>query len=293
MAEITNERVGELIRGVFKILIQNPEGVKAKEVLLLLEKNVPPTPFEASDYPNRPGVRRYEKIVRFGTVGCVKAGWLVKTKGNWQVTETGIQAFNKFTNPKDFRNEASKLYKIWAQSQSDTIEEENEEETVEKQDISYERADEESWSVIENYIANMAPYDFQNILIPGLLKGMGYHVHWFAPPGADGGVDVIAFSDPFGTSGPTIKISARRRQGKADVKDIREFSSLLNDNDVGIFFSISGFTRDSEKEARGQRRNIRLFDLEMMFDLWVENYTKIPEFERGILPIKPVWFLSK
>lgn len=71
------------------------------------------------------------------------------------------------------------------------------------------------------------------------------------------------------------------------------FTSLLNDNDVGIFFSVAGFTREAEKEARNQRRSIRLFDLEMMFDLWVENYKKIPEFERAILPIKPVWFLSR
>ena len=164
---------------------------------------------------------------------------------------------------------------------------------VEERNISFEKADEEAWSEIESHVSSMAPYDFQNIMIPGLLKGMGYHVHWFAPPGADGGVDVIAFNDPFGSSGPTIKISARRRQTKADVKDIREFASLLNDNDIGIFFSISGFTKEAEREARGQRKSIRLFDLEMMFDLWIENYKNIPEFERGILPIKPVWFLSK
>jgi hypothetical protein len=37
---------------------------------------VPPTPFEASDYPNHPGVPRYEYIVRFSTIPFVKAGWL-------------------------------------------------------------------------------------------------------------------------------------------------------------------------------------------------------------------------
>lgn len=297
MAEITNERLGELLRGVFQILIQNPEGLRAKDVLHKLEKLIPPSPFEATDYESTPGVRRYEKIVRFATVATVKAGWLVKTKGYWVITDAGIEVYNKITKPLEFRLESNRQYKIWEQSQIkedfETSSEEVDDVDVEERDISYEKADEEAWAEIEKFISTMPPYDFQNKMIPGLLKGMGYHIHWFAPPGADGGVDVIAFNDPFGTNGPTIKISARRRQSKADVKDIREFTSLLNDNDVGIFFSISGFTKEAEREARGQRRSVRLFDLEMMFELWVDNYKNIPEFERGILPIKPVWFLSK
>ena len=34
------------------------------EVLEAVEERVPPTPHEEEDYPNRPGVRRYEKTVR-------------------------------------------------------------------------------------------------------------------------------------------------------------------------------------------------------------------------------------
>src|SRR5660398_210825 len=65
MAEITKKRQGELVRGVFQILLRYPDGLQAKNVLSRLEEVVPPTEFEASTYPNRPGVRRYEKIVRF------------------------------------------------------------------------------------------------------------------------------------------------------------------------------------------------------------------------------------
>jgi restriction system protein len=72
MAEITRRRVGELQRGVFKILLNFPDGLPAKELLERLESVVPPTDFEKSDYPKSPGVRRFEKIVRFATVfeGC-------------------------------------------------------------------------------------------------------------------------------------------------------------------------------------------------------------------------------
>jgi restriction system protein len=65
MAEITRRRVGELQRGVFKILLDQPDGLPVKELLGRMEQMVPPSAFEKSDYPNRPGVRRFEKIVRF------------------------------------------------------------------------------------------------------------------------------------------------------------------------------------------------------------------------------------
>jgi restriction system protein len=80
MAEITNKRVGELQRGVLRILLDQPEGLAAKEVLQRMEQVVPPTDFEKTDYPNNPGVRRFEKMVRFATIAPVKAGWLVKDR---------------------------------------------------------------------------------------------------------------------------------------------------------------------------------------------------------------------
>lgn len=60
MSEITKRRTGELLRGVFQILAPHPDGLPAREVLSRMEQVVPPTPFEASEYPSRPGVRRYE-----------------------------------------------------------------------------------------------------------------------------------------------------------------------------------------------------------------------------------------
>ncbi len=39
------------MRGIFKILLDSPDGLPAKEVLHRLEQVVPPTEFEKSDYP--------------------------------------------------------------------------------------------------------------------------------------------------------------------------------------------------------------------------------------------------
>ena len=60
MAEISRKRSGELVRRVFSILMDHPEGMHAKDVLQALENSVTLTDFENSEYPNRPGVRRFE-----------------------------------------------------------------------------------------------------------------------------------------------------------------------------------------------------------------------------------------
>jgi restriction system protein len=110
MAEITGKRVGELQSGVFKILLDFPDGLPAKDVLNRLPQVALPTEFEKSDYPKHPGIRRFEKMARFATIGPVKAGWLVKSKGRWYMTEEGRKTYNQIMDPEKFNGEARRLY---------------------------------------------------------------------------------------------------------------------------------------------------------------------------------------
>jgi len=290
MPEITRKRVGELQRGVFKILLDHPDGMPAKEILERLEKLVPPTDFEKSEYPNRPGVRRFEKIVRFATIAPVKAGWLVKSKGRWTVTDEGKKAFEQISDPEKFVKEGGKLYRQWADSRPDSIGEVSEDEPATAG--TFEEAEESAWSEIEQYLKSMNPYDFQN-LVAALLRAMGYYVSWIAPPGPDKGTDILAHTDPLGTTVPRIKVQVKRRADKINADGLRSFMAVLGDQDVGIFVSTGGFTSEAESEARTQeRRKVTLLDLEKLFDLWVENYNKIEESDKRLLPLKPVYYLA-
>jgi restriction system protein len=290
MAEITRKRIGELQRGVFKILLDHREGLPANEVLERLEQIVPPTDFERSDYPNRPGVRRFEKIVRFATIAPVKAGWLVKSKGRWTVTDEGKKAYQEFEDPEKFVKEGARLYRQWAESRPDAISEVSEDEPATAG--TFEEAEEAAWSEVEQYLKSMNPYDFQN-LVAALLRAMNYHVSWVAPPGPDKGIDILAHIDPLGTSVPRIKVQVKRREDKISVDGLRSFMAVLSDQDVGIFVSMGGFTGDAESEARTQeKRKVTLIDLEKLFDLWVLHYNKIAESDKRLLPLKPVYYLA-
>jgi restriction system protein len=290
MPEITRKRIGELQRGVFKILLDQPDGLPAKELLERLASVVPPTEFEKSEYPNRPGVRRFEKSVRFATIAPVKAGWLIKSRGRWTLTEEGKKAYHAIQDPEKFEREGGRLYRQWAESRPEVVSEVDDEGPEATSTI--EEAEEAAWSEIENHMQKMPPFDFQN-LVAALLRAMGYHVSWIAPPGPDKGIDILAHTDPLGTSVPRIKVQVKRRTDKINAEGLRSFMAVLSDQDVGIFVSTGGFTSEAASEARTQeRRKVTLVDLEKLFDLWVLHYEKVAESDKLLLPLKPVFYLA-
>lgn len=296
MADVTRRRTGELLRGLFEILMEHPDGIKAAQALDLLEKKVPATPWETGNFDS--GGRRFEKIVRWGTVDCVKAEWMVKAHGNWTITDEGRKAYKDLADPEAFYKRAVYLYAQWRKLTTpkdppagiavpiDSSEDEK------GASITFEEAEEQAWAEIERHVTTMPPYEFQK-LVGALLEGMGYHVGWIAPPGKDGGVDIMAFNDPLGTRPPRIKVQVKRQQAKVSVDGLRAFMALLGNDDVGIFVNTGGFTSDAETEARFQpSRKVTLLDLTKLVDLWTEHYEKIEEASRRRLPLVPIYFLA-
>jgi restriction system protein len=293
MAEITPHRNGELLRTVFEVLMTEPEGLQAKEVLARLEAKVEFSDFERGSYPSSPGTPRWHKILRFATIPLVKAGWLLKERGVWSVTDDGRAAFQKHKDPEAFYRTADRVYQDWRSSRPEPVEGPDElEGRVERVRITYEQASEDSWLEISDYLQNMDPYDFQE-LVAELLKAMDYHVYWVAPRGKDYGVDIIAHTDPLGATKPRIKVQVKRRADPTAVEGLRAFMSVLGDDDVGIFVCSGGFTRDAEDEARTQeRRKITLIDQGKLFDLWVEHYDRLTQEARQRMPLRPIYFLA-
>jgi restriction system protein len=256
---------------------------------------VPPTSFEQSAYPKQPDVRRYEKIARFSTIGPVKAGWLTKNKGLWSLTDEGRQAFTRFPDPEALWLESVRLYYQWRRQQPPDVEEDSEEAYTDESTTAattLEEAEESAWTEVEAHLGTINPYDFQE-MVAGLLRGMGYHVVWVALPGPDQGVDIIAQRDPLGVGGPRLKVQVKRSGDRMSVRDLRSFLAVLAEGDVGLFVATGGFTKDAEGEARNQeKRRVMLLDLRRFFDLWVEHYEQIPEVNRRLLPLRPVYFLA-
>jgi restriction system protein len=292
MAEITRQRTGQFLQVIFKLLSDKPEGMPAKDVLAEIPKVITLTEYESGYYQSTPNSTRFEKIVRFATIDLVKAGWLVKNKGRWFITEEGKQAYNKFKDPDDFYKEAQRLYHEWKKARPTEEAVDADEEESSKVAVTVEEAEELAWDQIQQYLQNMNPYEFQD-LVADLLRAMDYHIAWVAPPGKDRGIDIIAYTDPLGASVPRIKVQVKHRDQSTSVEGLRAFMSVLGTDDLGIFVASGGFTSDAKEEARTQeRRKITLIDLEDLFDLWVEHYSKLTQEARQRLPLKSIYFLA-
>lgn len=297
MAEITRRRTGELLRELFNILMAAPDGVRASDALQTLAGRVTLTPYEADSYDS--GGRRFEKIVRFATVDCVKGGWLVKDKGIWSITDEGRKAHAELPDPEAFYRRACKLYAEWKAARPDaevgtptaSAEIEETDTTAKAVSVTYEVAEEQAWAEISAYLRTMNPYEFQD-LVADLLRAMSYHVTWVSPPGKDGGIDILAWPDALGTRAPCIKVQVKRQQQAVNTEGLRAFRALLTGGDVGLFVCTGGFTRDAEMEARTHEKRVTLIGLERLFDLWDEHYDKLTDAARRRLPLRSIRFLA-
>ncbi len=222
---------------------------------------------------------------------------MIKDKGKWYLTDEGKKAYSKYPDPEEFRRANRLLFYQWADMQPKDAAESGADEPsviakVEETSSTLEEAEENAWSEIEEYIQTIKPFDLQK-LVAALLRAMGYHVSWVAPPGPDKGIDIVAHNDPLGTGAPRIKVQVKRRADKINVEGLRSFMSLVGEQDVGIFVSTGGFTPDAESEARTKEtRKLTLLDLRKLVDLWVKNYSKIDESDKHLLPLKPVYYLA-
>lgn len=294
MAEITKQRTGQFLREIIRLLLNKPDGMPPKEVMAELPKSIPLTEYESGYYPSSLNSQRFEKIVRFGTIGLVKAGWLVKSKGRWYTTEEGRLAHSKITDPEEFYREAERLYGVWKKSrpQEEGLDADEVEEAP-KAVLSIEEVEEFAWEQILQTIKGLNPYEFQD-LVADLLKAMVYSIYWVAPPGKDGGIDIIAYSDPLGAHGPRVKVQVKHKiDTSIPVEPMRAFMSVLGADEIGLFVSSGGFTNNAHEEARSQeKRKLTLIDIEAFMELWIEYYPKLSQEARQRLPLKPVYFIA-
>ena len=291
MAEIGKARWGQYKKNVLEILSKHDNGLHWKELFTKLDEVMPANEFENSSYESN-GQRRRPYIVRFATIAIVKAGWLIKEKGIWTITDDGREALVKYPTSDEIQLQSGKLYKEWHAAQPDDQSSQVQDREVEIV-ASLEEAEDNAFALIFQYLSDMDPYDFQD-LVGVLLEVMGYFVSWIAPRGKDGGVDIIAFQDPLGANGRRIKVQVKRQADKVSRSSLSSFLGVLGEDDIGLFICTGGFSPEAMSSARAeQTRILRLIDAEDLLNLWIEYYEKIPQSKRSLLPLRAIHYLDR
>jgi restriction system protein len=281
MSNLTIKRLGELLRSVFEILWDKPDGLTAKEVFSLIPITNQLTEDELRYSPSS-NLPRYERIVRLATIPLDHAGWLIKTeKGRWYITEDGYQACRRFVNVQDFYKEAMRLYEERKQAAPESI-------------MVMELAQEAAWLQIEKHLLQLNHAKLQTMLAE-LLLAMDYHPSWIAPPEKERGrIDLIAFVDPIGAKGQRIIAQIKHKGQAVTLEGIRSFLSTLGTNDFGVIFSTGGFTKEAMQAlASGNFQKITALDTSAFFDLWKQYYNQLSQKAQHLLPLKTIYFLSR
>lgn len=293
------DRVDDLMRLVFEELRERGGAGRPKEVLAAVATKASITPYEAesTEWFKSRGLHspRWDTHVRFWASTCAKAGFL-RTGGTWELTEEGIKALKL---PKgQLIRDAQRIYrerKLKQASLEPEVERDVDVVEIEQRHTIkaiLDKAREDARAAIDGRLEELDAYEFQD-MVAELLKAMGYYVRNVAPPGADGGLDILAFRDPLGTQTPHIKVQVKHREAKMDVKEVRQLAGILHkDTDIGLLVSSSGFTRDADREISQASKHLDRIDGERLFELWIQHYDKISERGKQYLPLIPVHFLA-
>lgn len=286
----------------FQILKAAGGQLPGRQVIDTIRETVELSTWEQQAY-EKTGQIRWTSILQFYSIDAVKAGYLIKNKGVWYLTEEGEKAIE--LGPVGLLETASRLYRSWAADRKDSNPRTGSVPEKEPQDL--EVAANQPWSQkaylddlegqaiagIKDFIRSKNAYEFQD-LVAALLRAMGYYTPFISPKGKDGGLDIIAYNDPLGATAPRLKVQVKHRPDSAvPVDDIRSLTGLLNkDGDIGLFVTSGTFTSEAERSARESHRHIRLLDIDNFIVLWQEFYPKMADEDKNKMPLHPIYFLG-
>lgn len=283
----------KVIFAAFQILKENGGELNGREVIEKVGQRVELDDWAKSKY-EKSGYIRWQSILHFFSIDCIKAGYLIKKKGVWYLTPEGDAAIS--LGEIELLESATKAYRKWKKEkeleENDGEIDDTSSSSDKEQEATIDEIEQIALEGIKLHVRSKNPYEFQD-LVAALLRGMGYYTPFVAPKGKDGGVDIIAYRDPLGTVSPRIKVQVKHREQPANVQEIRQLMGLLQkDGDVGIFISSGGFTPDAKTTARSSHVHVELIDLPRFIELWQEFYSKLSDEDKSMLSLTPIFFYA-
>lgn len=129
-------------------------------------------------------------------------------------------------------------------------------------------------------------------LVTSVLEAQGYKTK-MSPPGADGGVDIIAGRGAMGFDTPKLCIQVKSSDSPVDVKVLRELQGVMKNfgAEQGLLVSWGGFKKTVTIEAGRLFFEIRLWDSGDLVEVLLENYEHLPDELKAELPLKRIWTL--
>ena len=129
-------------------------------------------------------------------------------------------------------------------------------------------------------------------LVDAVLRADGW-VTKSSPPGADGGVDILAGRGPLGLDDPRLCVQVKSQNSPADVTVYRTLQGTMQTFKAqqGLLVCWGGFNRVVLTEARIGHFSVRLWDSSDLVEAIYRTYERLPAEVQAELPLKQEWML--
>lgn len=124
-------------------------------------------------------------------------------------------------------------------------------------------------------------------LVGDLLTAEGFRCT-VSPPGADGGIDVLAGRGPLGLESPRLVVQVKSG-GAVDAPVVNQLNGVLGANSDGLLVAWGGLTKPARETLKGLRFKIALWEARDVIEAVQRNYDRLPEATRARLRLRQVW----
>ena len=129
-------------------------------------------------------------------------------------------------------------------------------------------------------------------LVNAVLKAEGW-VTRISPPGADGGVDILAGRGSLGLDGPRLCVQVKSQTSTTDVTVYRTLQGSMQSfkAEQGLLVCWGGFNKAVLTESKQGYFTVRLWESRDLVEAVYQNYERLPAEIQAELPLKRVWML--
>ena len=126
------------------------------------------------------------------------------------------------------------------------------------------------------------------VLTGALLEAEGFRCT-VSPPGADGGVDVLAGRGALGLDAPRLVVQVKSEPTAVGVAVINQLQS--HEADQALLVAWGGVSKPARQALTTRQFRVRIWDSEDVIDSVLRNYDRLPDDIRTEVPLKRIWVL--
>jgi len=128
-------------------------------------------------------------------------------------------------------------------------------------------------------------------LVAELLTAEGFHCAT-APPGPDGGIDIIAGRGPLGLDDPMLLVQVKSG-GQVGDPVVTQLHGVMTKHAAtqGLLVAWGGVTKPA-RESMNSSLRVRLWEAGDVVESVLKNYDQLSDDTKAKLPLKRVWMLS-